>query len=244
MIRHLHSVRGIARQISSAADGALEAYKSGRIEEEPQITDRIIGAIEDRVGPYSLYAEVTPREPAYPDASVRSTSAVHRGVPGIPSGRVVWNARTLRTSRGRAAEEKRHGADLMGVLDIDIPDYRVTKGFLAQAKRAEPGRQLSKTDWKRLHDQCQTMLSRTPDSFVWVYSKKRGIRIFPAISVVELNTRDIFDLYDRSVSSFFEYHLECFIGDQRLNSTNIHTLDALGELPVERVLELSARYSE
>lgn len=42
-------------------------------------------------------------------------------------------------------------------------------------------------------------------------------------------------------SSFFEYHIECFIGDRRLNSTQIETLDALVEFPVERVLELSAR---
>lgn len=45
----------------------------------------------------------------------------------------------------------------------------------------------------------------------------------------------------RAFSSFFEYHIECFIGDRRLNSTQIETLDALAEFPVERVLELSAR---
>lgn len=243
MIRRLHSVRAVARQISNAANGALEAYRNGRVEEEPQITDRIIGAIEDRIGSRSIFSEFSPRESAFPDESVYSSDATYKDITDTPSGRIVWSARTLRTGRGRAAEEKRHGADLMGVLDIDIPDYRVTKGFLAQAKRAEPGRKLSKNDWERLHDQCQVMLSRTPDSFVWVYSMERGVRIFPAISVVELDTQDIFDLYDRGVSSFFEYHLECFIGDQRLNSTDINTLDALDELPVEQVFELSAKYS-
>ena len=244
MIRHLHSVRGIAREISGAANGALEAYRSGRVEEEPQITDRIIGAIEDRIGPDSSRAKAETATPEMLGESVRGPSVSFEGIRDRYHGRIVWNARSLRTSSGRAAEEKRHGADLMGVLDIDIPNYRVTKGFLAQAKLAEPGRSFSKRDWNRLYDQCETMLRRTPDSFVWVYSKEKGIRIFPAISVVELDSRYIFDLYDRSVSSFFEYHLECFIGDRRLNSTNIRTLDALDELPVERVLELSARYSE
>ena len=127
------------------------------------------------------------------------------------------------------------------LLNIDIPDYRVKKGFLAQAKRAEPRRNFRKRDWDRLHSQCERMLLRTPDAFVWVYSKSKGIRIFPAISVLTLNSRDIFELYSRSVSSFFENHIECFIGDRRLNSTQIETLDTLAEFPVERVLELSAR---
>ena len=244
MIRHLHSVRGIAREIAGAANGALEAYRSGRVEEEPQITDRIIGAIEDRIGPDSPLSKAEFDSLVLPVESERVTSVSIEGIRDPYPGRIVWNARSLRTSSGRAAEEKRHGADLMGVLDIDIPDYRITKGFLVQSKLAEPGRIFSKKDWKRLHDQCETMLCRTTASFVWVYSKERGIRIFPAVSVVELDSRYIFDLYDRSVSSFFEYHLECFIGDRRLNSTNIRTLDALDKLPVDRVLELTARHTE
>ena len=84
------------------------------------------------------------------------------------------------------------------------------------------------------------MLQRTSDSFVFIYSVERGLRIFPANSVIGLTSNDIFDLYDRGVSGFFENHIECFIGDPRLNSTDIKTLDALAELPVERVFELSA----
>ncbi|MXY42440.1 MAG: hypothetical protein F4160_13185 [Rhodospirillaceae bacterium] len=244
MIRHLHSVRGVAQEISDAADGALEAYRNGRVEEEPQITDRIIGAIENRVGPDSRLAGDSNPRSALPHEPVLVAGAGIGQTRDRYPGRIVWNARSLRTSSGRSAEEKRHGADLMGVLDIDIPDYQIKKGFLAQAKRAEPGRIISNREWGRLHDQCEIMLSRTPDSFVWIYSKEKGIRIFSAISVVNLDSRYIFDLYDRSVSSFFEYHLECFIGDHRLNSTKIETLDALAELPVERVLKLSARYSE
>ena len=213
MIRHLRGVRKIAREISDAADKALDSYHQGRVVEEPQLTDRILGAIEDRIE-------------------------------SQPPGSIVWKSCTLRTGRGIAAEEKRHGADLMGILDLDLPDYSARKGFLAQAKKAEPGLQFSKSDWNRLCSQCERMLLRTPDSFVWVYSKSRGIRIFPANSVLGLESRCIFDLYSRSVSSFFENHIECFIGDRRLNSTNIKTLDALAEFSVERILELSARPSE
>ena len=247
MIRDYASVREVAREISDAADGALDAYRAGRVEEEQQITDRIIGAIEDRIG------RTPPGDDAPPDDGAdalppRASSATglfveaDRDDATYPvGGRINWTARSLRTSAGVAGEEKRHGADLMGVLDIDIPDYRIIKGFLSQAKRAEPGSKLRNQDWDRLHSQCEKMLLRTPDAFVWVYSKSAGIRIFPAVSVLALKSRDIFELYSRSVSSFFEYHIECFIGDRRLNSTDIETLDALAEFPVERILELSAR---
>lgn len=204
------TVRAIAREISDAADGAFDDHISGDATDEPQVTDRILGAICDRIR-------------------------------GRRAGGLTWKARTLRTSRGRAAEERRHGADLMGVLDINISGYQVKKGFLAQAKRAEPGIPFSNNEWQRLVWQCKTMLSRTPDSFVWVYSKKRGIRVIPAVSVVGLASKKLFDLYDRSVTRFFEDHIECFIGDPRLNSTKIETLDALVDFSVDRILELSAR---
>ena len=247
MIRDYASVREVAREISDAADGALDAYREGRVEEEPQITDRILGAIENRVGRKRPSDDVPPDDGAdlLPSlASAVSHRFIERDRDDVPypvAARINWTARSLRTGSGVAGEEKRHGADLMGVLDIDIPDYRVKKGFLAQAKRAKPRRKFRNRDWDRLHSQCERMLLRTPDAFVWVYSKSNGIRIFPAISVLALNSRDIFELYGRSVSSFFEYHIECFIGDRRLNSTQIETLDALVEFPVERVLELSGR---
>ena len=174
----------------------------------------------------------------------RILGAVQERIRNRRFGGVIWRTRTLRTGSGVAAEEKRHGADLMGVLDIDLDGYKTKKGFLAQAKRSEPYSMFGSRDWDRLRSQCETILDRTTDSFVFVYSMLKGIRIFPANAVVELGSRNIFNLYDRSVSSFFESHIQCFIGDRRLNSTKIDTLDALVELSVERVLELSARTSE
>ncbi len=213
MLRQTRTVRNIAREIADAANSAFNAYQETRVAEEPQITDRILGAIEGRMQDRQF-------------------------------GGVVWKALTLRTGPGVAAQEKRHGADLMGVLDVDLPGYKTKKGFLAQAKKAEPELRFSSNDWQRLCSQCKTMLERTPDSFVFAYSKKRGIRVFPANSVLELESRRIFDLYNRSVVSFFESHIECFIGDPRLNSTEIETLNALVGLPVERVFQLSARPSD
>jgi hypothetical protein len=82
------------------------------------------------------------------------------------------------------------------------------------------------------------MLDRTPDSFVFVYSRARGVRVFPAVSVVRFSGRSIFGLYNRSVQSFFEAHLECFVGDWRLHSPTIEVLDTMVGFTVGRVLHL------
>ena len=218
MIRDLRCVRKIAHEISVAANVAFNAYREERVTEEPAITPYILSAIESRVNQIS-------------DVGYQR------------NGNIDWKARVLKTSRGNAAEENRHGADLMGVLDINITGYQMKKGFLVQAKRKEPSDKFTTTDWNNLQSQCEKMLQRTPDSFVWVYSVSQGIRIFPAVSVLALKSRNIFDLYSRGMSSFFEDHIKCFIGDRRLGSTNIETLDALYDLQIENVLELSARQS-
>ena len=83
MLKNNRTVRKIAREIAVAADGAFSSYRDGSVVEEPHVTDRILGAIEERIRNLRL-------------------------------GGVIWTARTLRTSRGVAAEEKRHGTDFMG----------------------------------------------------------------------------------------------------------------------------------
>ena len=202
--------RKIAREIADAANGAFGDYEKSYVMEEPQVTDRILGAIRERIR--------------------------NRQFNGV-----VWNVRTLQTSRGDAAEEKRHGADLMGVLDIKIPGYSAKKGFLAQAKKAEPDHPFSSRDWDRLCSQCELMLERTQESFVFVYSRQRKIKIFGADAILGLESKDMFDLSSDSISDFFENHIGCSIGDFRLDSMDIKTLDALADFSVERTFRLSAR---
>lgn len=210
MLRERHSVRRVAQEIADAIEGAMEGYRAGRVSQEPQLTDRIIGAVEERF-----------REKRY--------------------GGIVWRAKTLRTGRGIAAEEQRHGADLLGVLDIDLSDFHIKKGFLAQAKLAEPKVQFSEREWIRLVQQCKTMLERTSAAFVFAYSRTESVRIIPATAIVGFEGRDLFELYHRAVASFFESFIECFIGDIQLNSPDIATLDNLLHINVKRVFELRAR---
>lgn len=211
MLQLPRTVRAISQEIADAANGAWKDYRSGDAGYEPDLTGRIVGAIRDRLRSKQI-------------------------------GGITWNARSLRTGRGRGSEESRHGADLLGVLDIKIEDYQTTKGFLAQAKRVEPGKPLNQQRWDELVDQCHIMLRRTPDAYVFAYSKSRGIRIIPANSIVSLDgPADVFRLFNRGVASFFEIHIESYVGDPRLNSTDIKTLDALVDLPVQHVMQLSAR---
>jgi hypothetical protein len=154
---------------------------------------------------------------------------------------IVWNGKTLRSKQGVGNEEQRYGADFMGVLDISLPTFSVKKGFLAQAKRAEPGAQFSANRWHDLVEQCNAMLRVTPAAFVCIYSTKRGVRFVPAVDVVHSKTKDLFTHYNRSIQSFFELFLECFVGDGRLDTADIQVLDVLADHPVSNVLTLIAR---
>ena len=103
-------------------------------------------------------------------------------------------------SAGRGASESRLGADLCGVVRIEVDGIAATKGFLAQAKRpgraglsyaSAPDDEASEAGhWlyrgqrgfppsgtvsvsrpsAKLIKQCNDMLAYTPDSFVFVYA--------------------------------------------------------------------------
>ena len=160
---------------------------------------------------------------------------------------IMWEAKTLRASSGRAAEEARHGADLLGVTEIYVGPDVVRKGFLGQAKRTEPGDVLDNHRWQGLQQQATLMLSRSATSFVLIYSKRQGIRFIPAISVAKLGRRDLFDFNSMRLEQFFQLHLACFIGDQRLSAPHISTLDeiaaieALRDFPIDHVLHIILR---
>ena len=201
-------IRNAARRIAVAADAAVSDLTEGLVEQEPQLTDRMLGRIA---------------------ASMQ----------GYESKGVRWKARTL-PDRGPGAEEKVFGADFVGVLDMDIPGFKVKKGFLAQAKLLRPNG-MSKREFRRMVDQCNQMLDLSPASYVFVQSTD-GIRVLPATAVVGTSTAKLaFDAgahYSRRLSRFYEDHFECFIGDSKINEPTRETLD---NLRARSLLELSAR---
>ena len=87
---------------------------------------------------------------------------------------------------------------------------------------------MSNKDITDLKDQCEKMLSLSPDSFVFLYSIT-GIRVVPALSVLNGDSRNPHDYYSRSVSAFFELHFECFVGDRKINSPKTEVLEKLRE---------------
>ena len=155
---------------------------------------------------------------------------------------ILWRARSLHPGPGRKAEEKHYGADFFGVLDIKLRDYETNKGFMVQAKRAEPGKRFSRKEWGRLLLQCDKMLRITPAAFVFVYSRMAGIRVIPANSIVGCTDQVPLNLYNRGVQTFFEDHLKSFIGDRRLCAPTLEVLACLARgYDVPRGLHLAAR---
>ncbi|MDD5705220.1 MAG: hypothetical protein PHR35_04800 [Kiritimatiellae bacterium] len=102
MISYYHAVREVARHSGEAIDHSVDALRDRKVEQEPAMTDRMLGAIEESL------SDFTSRD-------------------------IRWRAKTL-TDRGRGAQETTYGAYFLGVLNIDLPDFTVAKGFLAQAK--------------------------------------------------------------------------------------------------------------
>ena len=145
---------------------------------------------------------------------------------GFVTRGVRWTAKTL-TSQCPKAQESVFGADFMGVLEFDLPEYRIKKGFLAQAKRIEPGRRVVPREWERMAEQCRQMLSVTTEAFVFIYSRS-GIIIVPALTIASATTPcNPHDFYSRTAQRFYKDHFECFVGDQALSSADIKTLERL-----------------
>lgn len=169
----------------------------------------------------------------------RLLGRISQAIEGYRVKGITWRAKTL-TDKARGAQETLYGADFVGVLEMDLPDYKVKKGFLAQAKLTSIGL-MSHREFERMVGQCRQMLNLSPDSFIF-HESPSGIRVIPAISVVGASGPEVaFDpdgFYSRKISRFYEEHFECFIGDQRINEPSVRTLEALR---ARSLLYLSAR---
>jgi hypothetical protein len=139
---------------------------------------------------------------------------------------VSWRAKTL-TSIGAFSQETRHGADFFGVLNLRLPGYQVQKGFLAQAKRIEPGHSMALAEYDRLRRQCVNMNNRSPVSYVFIYSQMSGIRVVSANAVLAAPMNNPLDLTSWSLKEFFKAHFECLIGDFRVSAATPEELETL-----------------
>jgi hypothetical protein len=165
--------------------------------------------------------EQVPDEPAITNQFLGAMRAIINGK--VKKG-IQWSSYVL-SSIGPNAEESKFGADFMGILDINVQDFVVKKGFLAQAKRMTKG--LSQQgEWDRLRQQCDLMLSYTPDSYVFVYGAD-GFLVIPAISCLSLTKPKIETLYSNKLDRFYKDHVTSFVGDRKLSGADKQTLKAL-----------------
>ena len=191
---------------------------------------KLANAATKTVQDYSVGA--LPDEPTFTGALV---TRLRDALDGFATSGIVWSAKVL-TSHGGNAEETVFGADFLGVLTLSLPGLTISKGFLAQAKRQEPGSKLSKTEWGRLKEQCDKMLSFTPESFVFVYALN-GVYMIPAIKVAScIEVEDLHTLHPQNTGPFYRNHFECFIGDRRLDSA---TPQILREMKYRKGLAVS-----
>jgi hypothetical protein len=202
------TVARAAKIIGAAIKGAEDAMLDGRLEHEPAMTDRMLGRIEQ---------------------------AFEFGE-GIQIKNIVWKAKTL-TDRGPRSQESRMGADFMGVLEVNVPGYQVSKGFLAQAKMI---RRSGYLDTRELCRQCELMLALSPASYVFLYGEK-GVEVISANAVIA--TGGNLDAVQRETAlKFFKNHLACMIGDRAISSA---TPEGLAELQkkadVRQCLVISAQ---
>lgn len=143
-----------------------------------------------------------------PDEPNITSSLVTRfrdALDGHEKAGIRWSAKIL-SSHGPGAEETIFGADFVGALHLDFPDFEARKGFLAQAKRQNEGRRLSTTEWGRLTDQCKKMMKFSNASFVFVYSLN-GFFVVSAVSVLACKgSEDLHTLHPMRIHHFYKKH--------------------------------------
>lgn len=190
-------ISNLVKKIGVIEKKTLNALQEGRIEQEPALTDRLLGVME-----YVLNDETL-------------------------SG-VRWTVKTL-TDRGQGSQESEFGADFLAAFELSLDGYQVAKGFLAQSKLVEPSQAFSSSEFNRMKAQCKKMLSYSPASFVFLYSKQSGIVVVPAIEVLAARACNPHELITKPITKFYQDHFECFVGDREIRNATPQSLEELRE---------------
>jgi hypothetical protein len=118
-------------------------------------------------------------------------------------------------------------ADIVGTLEVDLPDYSVRKGFLARSLLIRTGRAASLDELDDLRKACAVMLAVTPASYVFIY-KSTGVSVVPAGSVIgTIGSPD--RLHRRQIGRFYEEHFSCFLGDSRVAGAKAIPIDEIAK---------------
>lgn len=199
------SMRMAAHSAADAVWRAMAKYRDGLVTDEDDLTGVLIG---------SLDAEFSAK-------------------PTKDFGGLQWSSSILRHRKGVAAEEKRIGADMIIHVRVDTPIQTYSKAVLVQAKRHEPGDEMSSKESKDLLKQCKKMLAVSPAAFVFDYAKGE-MRCASATKIAGSKNKDLYDACNWTAYRFFFELFRCPIGDPKITSAKA------ADLPVPIVLKLAA----
>jgi hypothetical protein len=199
-------MRAAARLADKAVTRAMAKYREGLVTDEDDLTGVLIGNLDTE------FSE-------------------HRS---DRRGGVQWSSSILRHRRGKAAEEKRIGADMIIHVSFQSPIQTYSKAVLIQAKRHEPGCSMKSRDSVDLINQCEKMLAVTPASFVFDYTSS-GVRCASATKIAGSNNLDLYAACNWTSYRFFLELFRCPIGDPKITSAKA------ADLPVPIFLELKGQ---
>lgn len=109
---------------------------------------------------------------------------IQDGLNGIEDGNVNFKSMFI-PDHGPGSMEKKLGADLAGLMTVNLQNYSIKKLFLAQAKIIK-GDKVERKHLGNLIKQSTGMLSVTPFSIVMLYSRE-GVYAVPAADVRDLS---------------------------------------------------------
>lgn len=138
-------------------------------------------------------------------------------------GGITWSSAILRHRKGVAAQEKKAGADMLFHVSIRTPQLTYSKGVLIQSKRIDEDAEMTVAGHKELIGQCNKMLSITPASFVFNYTKS-GMRCASATKIAGTTSRTLDESCNLTSYRFFLELFRCTTGDQRITSARFDEL--------------------
>jgi hypothetical protein len=198
------AMRTAAHSAEQAVSRAMAKYRDGLVTDEDDLTGVLVG---------SLDAEFSAKG-------------------GSDIGGLQWSSSILRHRKGVAAEEKRIGADMIIHVRVNTPIQTYSKAVLVQAKRQEPGDQMSAKERNELLGQCKKMLAVTPAAFVFDYAKGE-MRCASTTKINGSTNNDLHAACNWTAYRFFLELFRCPIGDPRITSAKA------ADLPVPIVLKLA-----
>lgn len=147
---------------------------------------------------------------------------------GFKDGGIRWGV-TTHIADKQSGQETRTGADLFISLSLNFDGVQVQKGIQAQAKINKNKQFGISVDSKpRLLKQCETMLTNSQESFVFLYGNQ-GTKIVRARTVVEALPTELSNLITDNTADFFFDFFVCKYGDRGLYAGTPRSLQKLVE---------------